>query len=42
MSISVPNIRFTDERRIQLLDLIRTQANSLSTILGYRVSLKRH
>ena len=42
MSISVPNIRFTDERRIQLLDLIRTQANSLSTILGYRVALKRH
>lgn len=42
MSVSVPNIRFTDERRIQLLDLIRTQANSLSTILGYRVSLKRH
>ncbi len=42
MSISVPNIRFTDERRIQLLELIRTQANSLSIILGYRVSLKRH
>jgi DNA-binding IclR family transcriptional regulator len=42
MSISVPNIRFTDERRIQLLDLIRTQANSLSTILGYRMALKRH
>jgi DNA-binding IclR family transcriptional regulator len=42
MSVSVPNIRFTDERRIQLLDLIRTQANSLSTILGYRVALKRH
>lgn len=42
MSVSVPNIRFTDERRIQLLELIRTQANSLSTILGYRVALKRH
>jgi DNA-binding IclR family transcriptional regulator len=42
MSVSVPNIRFTDERRIQLLDLIRNQANSLSTILGYRVALKRH
>ena len=42
MSVSVPNIRFTDERRIQLLELIRAQANSLSTILGYRVALKRH
>lgn len=42
MSISVPNIRFTDERRIELLELIRNQANSLSIILGYRVSLKRH
>lgn len=42
MSISVPNIRFTDVRRIALLELIRNQANSLSAILGYRVSLKRH
>ncbi|NBU64908.1 MAG: IclR family transcriptional regulator [Chloroflexia bacterium] len=42
MSVSVPNMRFTDERRIELLALIRAQANSLSTILGYRVALKRH
>lgn len=36
MSISVPNIRFTENRREQLLELVRFQALRLSNILGYR------
>ena len=36
MSISVPNIRFTESRRDQLLELVRQQSMRLSNILGYR------
>jgi DNA-binding IclR family transcriptional regulator len=36
MSVSVPSMRFTPERQKELLALITQQANTLSTILGYR------
>ncbi|MFM2033178.1 MAG: hypothetical protein RLZZ297_1943 [Chloroflexota bacterium] len=36
MSISVPSMRFTPERREELLGLIRQQTQKLSTILGYQ------
>ncbi len=35
MSISVPSIRFTTMRQHELLGIIRDQADTLSTILGY-------
>jgi IclR family KDG regulon transcriptional repressor len=36
MSIAVPAVRFTPERRDELLALVRSQATQLSIILGFR------